>query len=94
MWSSTAHGIANLKEEVPKSIMASKMPNISQFYKFEWFKWIIFWDKSAPYPNDYFRLGLGLSIDIGLALMAKITNENSHIVLRSTYCELTQEEWK
>ena len=94
--SNPAHSIYKLDEIVPETIMSGKMSDISQFCEFEWFEWVMFWDKTAPYPNDHFRLGryLGSSIDIGPALMAKITEENGHVLHRSLYQVLTQEEWK
>ena len=49
-----------------------------------------------PYPNDHFRLGryLGLSIDIGPALMAKIIKESCQVLHWSTYQALTEDEWE
>ena len=47
--------------------MSSKMSNIIHFCEFEWFEWVMFWDKAAPYPN----------VDIGPALLAKIIKKNS-----------------
>ena len=74
MRSNTVQGIYKLDGEIPEMIMSSKTSDISQFCELEWFEWIMFQDKTAPYPNNHFRLGryLGLSIDIGHALMAKI----------------------
>ena len=59
---------------------------ISQFCEFEWFEWVMFWVKTAPYPNDHFKLGRyhGLIIDIGPALMAKIIKENGQVFLTNT----------
>ena len=37
---------------------------------------------------------MGLSIDIGSALMAKIINENGQVLHRSMYQAPTQEEWE
>ena len=52
--------------------------DISQFCEFEWFECVIFHNETAAYPNDHFRLGryMGLSIEIGHALMAKIIKQN------------------
>ena len=54
----------------------------------------MFWDETAPYPDDYLKLGqyLGLSIDIGPAVTAKTIKENSQVFRRSMYQALTQEE--
>ena len=69
--------------------------NISQICDFEWFKWVIFQDKIAPYLDDHFKLGryLGPSIDVCPAMMAKILTKNSQVLHRSTYHALTQEDW-
>ena len=40
--SNTAHGIYKLGGEVPEAIKSGKMPNISQFFEFEWFKCVMF----------------------------------------------------
>ena len=52
--------------------------------------------KTALYPNDHIRLGqyLGLSIDIGPMLMAKIIEKDAQVLHRSPYQALTQEEWE
>ena len=52
--------------------------------------------QNSSLPNDQFRLGryLGLSIDIGPALMAKNIKEKGQIPHRSMNQALTQEEWK
>ena len=66
--------------------MSGEMLDIIQFCEFEWFKWVMFQDETAAYPNDHFRLGryLGPSIDIGPALMVKIIKQNSQVLHRST----------
>ena len=76
--------------------MFGKMSNIIQVCEFEWFKWVMFWDETGAYPNNQFRFGkyLGLSIDIGTALMVKIITEIDHVLHRSAYQALTQEEWE
>ena len=85
--SNTAHGLYKLVLEVPETIMSSATSDISQFCWLEWFKWVMFQDKTATYPNEHFKLDryLGLSIDIGLALMAKIIKEDGQVLHRSMY---------
>ena len=48
------------------------------------------------YSNDQFRLSrhLGLSIDIGPALMAKIIKEKGPVLHKSMHQALTQDEWE
>ena len=61
-----------------------------------WLYQALFRDKTAPYPNDHFKIGryLGLSIDIGPKMMAKVIKENGQVLLGSTYQALTQDEWE
>ena len=94
--SNTTHGIYKLDGEVPEAIMFGKTSDISQFCEFEWFEWVIFWDEMTSYLGDHFNLGryLGLNINIGPAMMAKIMKENGHVLHRSTYQAITQEEWE
>ena len=72
------------------------MSDISQFCEFELFEWPMFQDETAPYQDDHFRLGryLGLSIDIGHAMMAKSINKDGQVLHRSMCQALTQEEWE
>ena len=62
---------------------------------FEWFDWLMSWDKMASYLDDHFKLGryLGPSIDVGLAMTAKIWKENGQILHKSTHQALTWDEW-
>ena len=82
--------------EVHETIISGKTSNISQFFEFVWFEWVMFQDKTAAYPNDHFRLGryLGLSMNVGPVLKAKIIKKNCPVLHRSTYWELTQDEWE
>ena len=47
------------------------------------------------YLDDHFKLGryLGLSVDIGPAMTAKIKKQTRQVVHRSKYQPLTQDEW-
>ena len=40
--SNTAHGIYKLDKKVPKMIISGETYEISQFYEFEWFEWVLF----------------------------------------------------
>ena len=59
----------------------------SQFCEFEWFKWVMFPDKMAPYQDNHHELGryFGPSIGVGLAKTAKIIKENGQVLHRSKY---------
>ena len=63
-------------------------------YTVEWFKWIMFHDETAPFPDDVLKLGhyLGPSIDISPAMTAKILTENGQVLHRSTCRWLTPDE--
>ena len=56
----------------------------------------MFWDKTALYPYGHCKLGryLSPSIDIGPTLMGKNIKESHHVLHRSTYWALTQEQWE
>ena len=94
--SNTAHSIYKWDGEVTEIIMPKEMSSISKFYEFEWFKWVMFKDETAPYSKEYFKLGryLGPSIDVGPFLMAKFIKKVGQVFHRSTYKAPTQEEWE
>ena len=92
--SNTTHDIYKLDGEVPEMITSGETSDISQFSEFEWFAWMMFQGKTALYSDDHFKLGrcLGLSINIGPAMTAKIIKENYQVFHRSMYQALTKEE--
>ena len=92
--SNTAHNIYKLDGEVPKTVISGETSDISQFYKLEWFQWVMFWDETVPLPNGMLKLDhyLGPSIDIGPIIAAKILMENGQVLHRSTYRSLTPDE--
>ena len=65
--------------------------SMSLFCELEWFKWVIFLDETAPFPDDVLKLGnyLGPSIDVGPAMTAKLLTENGQVLHRSTNQPLT-----
>ena len=74
--------------------MSGKTADISQFCKLEWFKWVVFQDETAPFPDDVLKLGPYLRpiIDISPAITTKILAENRQVLHRSTYKPLNQDE--
>ena len=80
--------------EVLETMMSGKKLVISQFCELLWFKWVVFWDETAPFPNDVLKLGcyLGPSIDVGPAMTTKILTENGQVLHRSAYKPLTPDE--
>ena len=92
--SNATHNIYKLDEEVLETVMSGKISDISHFCELEWFEWVLFCNKTAPFPDDVLKLGhyLGLSIDVSPAMTAKILTENGHVLHRSTYRPLTPDE--
>ena len=74
--------------------MSGETSDISQFCKLEWFKWVMFQDKTAPLPDDMLKLShyLDPSIDVGPAMTTKILTENEQVLQRSMYRPLTPDE--
>ena len=68
--------------------------DISLFCELEWYGWVKYRDNTAPHLQDKLKLGryLGLSIDIGPAMRAKILKANGQVEHHSTYQGLTPEE--
>ncbi len=92
--SNTVHYIFVLQGKVPETMMSDKMSNISQFYKFAFYDWIMFCDQLVAFPDNNLVLGryLGPATNVGLALTVKILKANGEVVYRSTYCALTDVE--
>ena len=74
--------------------MSGETSDISQFHELEWFKWVMFWDEIAPFPDDVLKLGhyLGPSIDVGPVMTTKILTQNGKVLYRSKYKLLTPDE--
>ena len=81
-------------EKVPKPMISGGTSDISKFCELEWFKWVMFQDETAPFPDDVMTLGhyLGPSADISPAMTTKILTENGQVLHRSMYCLLTPDE--
>ena len=84
-----AHEIYKLDREVPKTVMSGKTSEISQFCKWGWLSGLCF--ETAPFSDDVLKLipYLGPSIDVGLAMIAKILTESGQVLRRSMYKPLT-----
>ena len=68
-------------------MMSGETSNISQLCELEWFERVVFWDETAPFPDDVLKLGLylGPSVDIGPAMASKILTQNGQVLHRSLY---------
>ena len=90
----TAHDIYKLDGQVPETLVMGNTADISALSLFGWFKWVMFRDTVATYPDDKMVLGrdLGPAIDIGPAMTRKILKANGQVVYRSTVRSLTPDE--
>ena len=54
----------------------------------------MFWDETAPFPDDMLKWGLylGPSIDISTVMTAKILTKNEQVLTKLTYKSLTPDE--
>ena len=75
-------------------IMSGQTADISPFIEHPFYAWIKFWDNLAKYPDPKEQLSrwLGLAIDIGPAMMAKILKSNGQVLYVSMYHGLTDDE--
>ena len=92
--SNTTHDIYSLQGEVPETVMSSETSDISQFWEFAFYGWVMFRDEPVAYTEENPVLGsyLGLAIDVGPALTAKIIKANGELVNRSRYHPLMDTE--
>ena len=62
-------------------MMSGETSDIRHFFELEMFKWVMFQDETAPFPDDMLTLGhyLGPSIDVGLAMTTKILTKNREV---------------
>ena len=94
IWSNVVYNIYKLDQEVPKTVMSGETSDISQFCELVCFKWVMFWDETAPFPDSMLNLGccFGPSINIGPAMTAKILTQYGKVLHRSTYRPLTADK--
>jgi hypothetical protein len=92
--SCTSNDIYMIAGQVPETIMTENTTNFRHVAEFGWYGWVMFCNNKPSYPDDKLILGgyLGLAIDTGLALMAKILKSNGVFVCRSTLQHLADEE--
>ncbi len=78
---------------VPKTIMSGKTANIRQFCELEWYE-IKVQSTAVSFPEDLLVLTkyLGLSINVGPAMTAKILTPMGNVVHCSMYRPLTFED--
>ena len=83
----TALDIYLLQEEVPETIMLGGTSDISQFYEYGFYDWVMFRDEPIQYPDKNPALGryLGPEIDVDTEITAKIMKVNVEVVHGSKY---------
>jgi hypothetical protein len=73
--------------------MSGEKANISQFCKLSFYEWIMYREESklVAFSNENPTLGqyLGIAINVGMEMTAKILKANSQVAYRSTYQGLT-----
>ena len=75
--------------------MTRQAADISHICEYAWFGWVMFRDgPHVSYPDDNLVLGgyLGLTLDVGPAMCAKILKNNGKVVPRSTLRTLNRED--
>ena len=92
--SNTATYHPELNGQVPETIMKGQTADISNLAEYEWYDWVVYWKKTADYPEfkECYGRWLGPAIDIGYSMTAKILQENGHVIYTGTHRPLTQEE--
>ena len=92
--SHTCWPIYELQGETPETVVSGETADISQFCELSFYEWIVFRDEPVSFPNQNPVLGrfLGIAIDCGPAMTAKILKSNGRVVYRSTYRGLTDSE--
>ena len=92
--SNTAWDIYQLQGETPETVLSGETADISQFCELSFYEWVMFRDEPVQFPDENPVLGrfLGIAIDVGPAMTAKILKQNGEVLHRSTYRGLTDAE--
>jgi hypothetical protein len=92
--SSTYNGHSSLKGETPETVMSGETADISEFAEHAFYDWVKFKGTTVAFPGSKLVLGryLGPSTNIRPAMTAKILRKTGHVVHRSTFCALTDDE--
>ena len=77
--------------QTPEAKIHGMSTDISDICEFEFYKWVMFNDSQATFPETKFHVGrwLGHAVDVGSALTYKILKSNGQLVPRSTIRHLT-----
>ena len=94
IYSNMALDIFKLDGMTPETNMSGETSDITTLCEYGWYQWVYFRDKSVTFPGEKLVLGIycGPSIDVGLALTAKIMRKNGKQVHRYIYRALKPDE--
>jgi hypothetical protein len=94
--SHTALDSYELQGQVPETIVSGQTADISPFVEYEWFEWVMWFDRSAEFPEAKEKLGrwLGPALDIGPAMTMKIMKSNGQVQYSSSHRCLTDLEYQ
>ena len=92
--SNTDHSIYGLDCQVLETMVSGETADILTFTEYKWYEWVMFWDTSVSFPEDYMVLGQYLSpaLDIGPFMTRKIPKKNGEIVYQYKVRSLTPYE--
>ncbi len=81
----------HLDGSIPKTYMSGETEDIGKFYEMT----CMCHPGTVDYPDESLHLGkyLGPTIDVGLAITAKLLQNNGEVLYQGTYELLTIEEW-
>lgn len=94
--SHTALDAYELQGQVPETIVSGQTADISPFVEYEWFEWVMWYDREAAFLESKEKLGrwMGPSLDIGPAMTAKILKDNGQILYLTSHRCLTDLEYQ
>ena len=76
--SKITNGNADLKGQTPETFMSGETAEISKFYKFGWYDWVMYRNTTVVYPGSKPQLGscYGTAYDINPSICANILKGN------------------
>jgi hypothetical protein len=80
--SNNAWDIYKVQGETPETLLSGETANISQFCELSFYEMIMFQDEPVSYPENNLVIGkfLGIAVDVGPAMTAKILKNNGEVV--------------
>ena len=89
--SATTLPCCDLDHQTPEAKIHGMSADISDMCEFEFYKWVMFNESQATFPETKFHVGrwLRYAVDVGYTLTYKVLKSNGQVVLRSTIRHLT-----